>query len=84
VNFCDSTEDLFNFEDIKCSINVGESVTATKVGNLKCQVNQVDGAVLNITLHELMLAPKLLANFFSFKIALKNGYNLINQDLSTC
>jgi hypothetical protein len=60
-NYCNSSEGLFNVEEIKEIIMVGngKSVTATKVGSLKCRVIQLDGSGLDITLHEVKFFPKL-------------------------
>jgi hypothetical protein len=49
---------------------------ATKVESLKCQVIQLDGHGLDITLHEVKFVPKLWVNLFSINKALKNDYHV--------
>jgi hypothetical protein len=62
----------------------GKSMTATKVGSLKCCIIQVDGSGLEITLHEVKYVPELWVNLFSINKALKKGYKLSNKGLSIC
>jgi hypothetical protein len=60
----------------------GKSMTATKVGSLKCFIIQVDGSGLEITLHEVKYVPELRVNLFSINKAFKKGYKLSNKGLS--
>jgi hypothetical protein len=75
---------MFNGEDIKEIIKVGngESMLANKVVSMKRQVIQLDGSVIDITLHEVKSVPKLWVNFISINKALNNGYHHSNQGLS--
>jgi hypothetical protein len=54
-HYCNSTEVLFNIEEINENVTVsnGKSMTATKIGSLKCRIIQVDGSGLEITLNEV-------------------------------
>ena len=85
-HYCNSTKGLFNIEEINESITVGngKSMTATKVGSLKCRIIQVDGSGLEITLNEVKYVPELWVNLFSINKALKKGYKLSNKGLSIC
>jgi hypothetical protein len=85
-HYCNSEKGLFQEESINESITVGngKSMTATKVGSLKCRVIQVDGSELDITLHEVKYVPELWVNLFSINKALKNGHTLSNKGLSIC
>jgi hypothetical protein len=82
--YCNSSKGLINVEDIKESITVGNrnSMMATKVGNLKCRVIQLDGSGFDITLHEVKFVPKLWINLCIMNKGLKNGYHHSNQGLS--
>jgi hypothetical protein len=75
---------LFKVERINESITVGngKSMTATKVGSLKCRVIQVDGLELDITLYKAKYAPELWVNLFSINKALKNEDKVSNKGLS--
>jgi hypothetical protein len=58
---CKYSKVVLNVEEIKENINVsnGKSLTASKVGSLKCRVIQVDAFGLDITLREFKLVPEL-------------------------
>jgi hypothetical protein len=81
-----STEGMFNISDIdeKITVGNGNSMTATKVGSLKCHIIQLDGSVLNITINKVKYVPKLCANLFSINKAMKNGFSLSNKGTSIC
>jgi hypothetical protein len=59
-------------------------MTATKVGDLKCKVIQLDGSSLDVTLYEVKYVPELWMNLFSLNKALKNGYTLSKKEMSIC
>jgi hypothetical protein len=59
-------------------------MTATKVGDLKCKVIQLDGSSLDVTLYEVKYVPELWINLFSLNKVVKNGYTLSNKGLSIC
>jgi hypothetical protein len=60
-HYCNSTNGLFNIEEINESSTVGngKSMTATKVGSLKCCTIPIDGSELDITLNEVKYVPEL-------------------------
>ena len=58
--------------DEAITIGNGESMHATKVGNLNCEVTQVDGSKFTVTLKEVKYVPDLCVNLFSLNKALKN------------
>jgi hypothetical protein len=51
---------------------------STKIGNLKCEVTQVNGEKLVIMLNDLKYAPSLCVNLFSLNQALKKGFKVNN------
>jgi hypothetical protein len=59
--YCNSSKGLFNIEEIKESITIGngKSMMAPKVGSLKCRVIQFGDSELDITLHEVKFVPEL-------------------------
>jgi hypothetical protein len=56
---------------------------ATKVESLKCHVIHLNGAIVDVTIKEVMYVPELWVNFFSISKALKNGFDLSNKWLMT-
>jgi hypothetical protein len=85
-HYCNFKEGLMNVKEICDEITVGngKTMTATKVGDLKCKVIQLYGSSLNVTLYEVKYVPELWMNLFSPNKALKNGYTLNNKGLSIC
>jgi gag-polypeptide of LTR copia-type/Zinc knuckle len=83
-HYCNFKEGLFDVKEICEDITVGNgrTMTATMVGSLKCNVIQLHGPSLVITLHEVKYVPELWVNLFSLNRALKNGFTLSNKDLS--
>jgi hypothetical protein len=83
-HYCNFKEGLMNVKEICDEITVGngKTMTATKVGDLKCKVIQPDGSSLDVTLYEVKYVPELWMNLFSLNKALKNGYTLSNKGLS--
>jgi hypothetical protein len=82
-HFCNFKEGLLNVKEICDNITVGngKTMTATKVGDCKCKVIQLDGSSLDVTLYEVKYVPELWMNLFSLYKALKNGYTLSNKGL---
>jgi hypothetical protein len=72
-HYCNSSKSLFNVEEIKENITVGngKSMIATKIGSLKFWVIQLDGSGLDINLYEVYF----VAIFFKTSI-LPSGYRL--------
>jgi hypothetical protein len=68
--------------DEASTIGNGESMRTTKVGNLKCEVIQVNGKKFPLTLHDVKFVPDLCVNLFSLNRALQNGFNLSNENVS--
>jgi hypothetical protein len=85
-HYCNFKESLFDVKEICEDITVGngKTMTATLVGSLKCNVIQLDGPSLVITLQEVKYVPDLWVNPFSLNWALENGFTLRNKDLSIC
>jgi hypothetical protein len=75
-----SIDGIFNILDIdeKVTVGNGEKMVATKFGNLRCCVIQVDGSTLDIVINDVKFLPELCANLFSVNKALKNGFKLNN------
>jgi hypothetical protein len=85
-HYCNFKEGLMNVKEIcdEITLGNGKTMTATKVGDLKCKVIQLDGSSLDVTLCEVKYVPELWMNLFSLNKALKNGYTLSNKGLSIC
>jgi hypothetical protein len=68
-------------KEIDESIKIGnyESMKSTKIGNLKCEVSQVNGEKLTITLKYVKYVPNLCVNLFSLNKALKKGFEVSND-----
>jgi hypothetical protein len=54
---------------------------STKIGNLICEVTQVNGEKLTITLNDVKYVPNLYLNLFSFNKALKKDFKVSNNGL---
>jgi hypothetical protein len=66
---------MFDVRDIDVKIRVGNGnlLFATKIGNLKLDVTQVNGTNFTITLQGVNFVPDLWVNLFSINQALKKG-----------
>jgi hypothetical protein len=75
---------MFDVKNINENIRVGngDSLTATKIGSLKCRVIQIDGSTFNIILHDVKFVPNLWVNIFSINQALKKGHMFSNDELT--
>jgi hypothetical protein len=54
---------------------------AKKVGSLRCMVQQKNGEKFVIVLKDIKFVQELWVNLFSISKALKNGFNLVNEDV---
>jgi hypothetical protein len=54
---------------------------ACKIGNLNCEVTQLDGRKFIVTLKNVKYVPEICSNLFSLNKALKNGFKLSNNDV---
>jgi hypothetical protein len=63
-HYCQSAEGLTNIKKIYESIKIGngDSLKSTKIGNLKCEVTQVNGEKLTITLNCVKYVQRLCVN----------------------
>jgi hypothetical protein len=52
---------------------------STKIGNLKCEVSQINGEKLTITLDDVKYVPSLCVKLFSLNKALKKGFKVSND-----
>jgi hypothetical protein len=50
---------------------------ATKIENIKCEVTQVNGEKLTITLNDVKYAPSLCMNLFSLNKASRKASRLV-------
>jgi hypothetical protein len=83
-HYCQSVEGLTNVMDIDEAITIGNggSMRTTKVGNLKCEVVQVNGKKFPVTLHDVKFVPDLCVHLFILNRALLNGFKLSSEDVS--
>jgi hypothetical protein len=60
-HYCNFKEGLMNVKEIcdKITVGNGKTMTATKEGDLKCKVIQLDGSSLDVTLYEVKYVPEL-------------------------
>jgi gag-polypeptide of LTR copia-type len=81
-HYCNSEEGLYNYTTISEEITVGNSnkMLAKKVGSLRCMVQQKNGEKFVVVLKCVKFVPELWENLFSIGKALKNGFNLGNED----
>jgi hypothetical protein len=79
-HYCQSAEGLTDIKEIDESIKIGNanSMKSTKIGNLKCEVTQINGEMLTITLNDVKYVPSHCVNLFSLKKALKKGFKVSN------
>jgi hypothetical protein len=82
-HYCRSAEELTDIKEIIESIKIGNgnSMKSTQIGNLKCEVTQVNGEKLTITLNDVKYMPSLCVNLFSLNKALKKGVKVSNYGL---
>jgi hypothetical protein len=75
-------EGLHNYTTISEEITVGNGnkMLAKKVGSLRCIVQQKNGEKFVVVLKDVKFVPELWVNLFSISKALKNGFNLGNED----
>jgi hypothetical protein len=52
---------------------------ATKIGNLKCEVTEINGEKFTVTLNDVKYVPSLCVNLFSLNQALKKGFMVRND-----
>jgi hypothetical protein len=65
--------------DESIKIGNGNSMNSTKIGNLKCEVTQVNGEKLTIRINDIKYVPSLCVNLFSLNKALKKGFKISND-----
>jgi hypothetical protein len=46
-------------------IGNGDSMKATKIGNSKCEVTQINGEMFTVTMNDVKYVPSLCVNLFS-------------------
>jgi hypothetical protein len=64
------------------TIGNGHTMVATKLGDLKYEVIQVNGSKFEDTLKELKYVPELWVNLFIINKILKNGFKLSDDGVS--
>jgi hypothetical protein len=76
--YCQSAEGVTDVKEIDESITIGNgnSMKSTIIGNLKCDVTQVNGEKLTITLNDVKYVPSLCVNLFSLNKALKKSFKV--------
>jgi hypothetical protein len=82
-HYCVSDRGMFDVRNIDEKIRVGNGnlLVATKIGNIKLNVTQVNGTNFTITLQGIKFFPDLWVNLFSINQALKKGYSISNNDI---
>jgi hypothetical protein len=74
-------EGLTDVKEINKSIKIGNGdlMKALKIGNLKCEVTQINGEKFTVTLNDVKYVPSLCVNLFSLNKALKKGFKVSND-----
>ena len=82
-HYCNSDKGLFDTKEVSESITVGNGKTmeATKIGSLRCDVEQVNGKTFQVVLQDVKYVPELWVNLFSINKALKNGFKIGNEGI---
>jgi hypothetical protein len=80
-HYCQSVEELSDVKKIDELIKIGngDSMKAIKIGNLKCEVTQINGEKFTVTKNDVKYVPSLCLNLFSLKKALKKGFKVSND-----
>jgi hypothetical protein len=52
-----------------------------KIGNVKCEVAQINGEKFTVTLNDVKYVPSLCVNLFSLNKALKKGFEVSNYGM---
>jgi uncharacterized protein YbcI len=75
-HYCQSAEGLTDGKEVDESIKIGngDSIKSTKIRNLKCEVTQVNGEKLTVTLNDVKYVPRLCVNLFSLNKSLEKGF----------
>jgi hypothetical protein len=80
-HYCRSVEWLTDVKEIDESIKIGnsDSMKATKIGNLKCEVTQINGEKFTMIMNVVNYVPRLCVNLFSLNKALNKGFKVSND-----
>jgi hypothetical protein len=64
--YCRSVEGLKDVKEINESIKIGNGdlMKATKIGNSKCEVTQINGEKFTVTMNDVKYVPSLCVNLF--------------------
>jgi hypothetical protein len=54
-------------------------MATTKIGNLKCEVTEVNGENFTVTMNDVKHVPSLYVNLFSMNKPLKKGFKVSND-----
>jgi hypothetical protein len=80
-HYCRSVEGLTDVKEIDEFIKIGNgnSMKATKIGNLKYEVTQINGEKFRVTINNVKYVPSLCVDLFSLNKALKKGFKVSND-----
>jgi hypothetical protein len=80
-HYSQSMEGLTDVKDVNESIKIGNgcAMRACKIGNLNCEVTQLDGRKFVVSLKNVKFVPRICSNLFSLNKALMNGFTLAND-----
>ena len=83
-HYCISDRGMVDTREINENIRLGNGdfMTATKIGNLKLKVSQIDGSTSEVILQDVKFVPQLWANLFSINQALRKGHKISNEDIT--
>jgi hypothetical protein len=74
-------EGLTDVKDINESIKIGNggAMRACMIGNLNCELTQLDGRKFVVSLKNVKFVPGICSNLFSLNKAFMNGFTLTND-----
>jgi hypothetical protein len=74
---------LFDVRDVSERIIVGNGKTmeAIKIGNLRCNIEQVNGNTFQVLLQKIKFVPGLWVNLFSINKDLENVFKIRNEEI---
>jgi hypothetical protein len=82
-DYCQFMEGLRDFKDMNEQITIGNgnTIVATKLGDLNCEVTQINGFKFEVPLKDVNYVPKLWVSLFRINKTFKNRFKLNNDGI---
>jgi hypothetical protein len=65
----------------RITVGNGKTMEATKIEDLRCNIEQVNGKTFQVLLQEVKFVSELWVNLFSINKACKNVFEIRNEDI---